>query len=255
MTATGATVTQKSSNGEPTELRASGPDGMLARQDFTAERVAAYAQLAAHFGDAKFLSEEEREQSRSEIMAAHSQGHDLWVFGYGSLMWNPAVHVSESLPAQINGYHRSFCMRLMFGRAMPDNPGLMLCLVPGGSCHGIAHRLAPELVESETKILWMREMLSGAYLPSWVDLNIDDRRIRGVTFVINTAHPRYLPDLSIDEKAQRISRAEGHLGSNRDYLFRTAQALSEARISDPYIEELNQRVRALVLSNTPSQGA
>jgi glutathione-specific gamma-glutamylcyclotransferase len=228
---------------------------MLARQDFTAERIAAYAQLAAQFGDAKFLSEEEREQSRAEVLTQHVRGQELWIFGYGSLMWNPAIHVSESLTAEIKGYHRSFCMRLMFGRAMPDNPGLMLCLVPGASCHGIAHRIAPEHVESESKILWMREMLSGSYIPTWVDLDLGIRRVRGVTFVINATHPRYTPGLTNDEIANRIARAEGHLGSNRDYLFRTAQTLSDAKVSDPYIEELNQRVRTLMLSNTQSQGA
>jgi len=219
---------------------------MLARKDFTPERVAYFAELAGKFGDANFLSEEEREKSRAAIMAQHVAGTDLWVFGYGSLMWNPAIHVSESLPAHIEGFSRSFCMRLMFGRAMPDNPGLMLCLVPGGSCAGIAHRIAPEHVESESRILWMREMLSGAYVPTWVDLDLGARRVRGVTFVMNSAHPRYLPGLSTDEKATRIARAEGHLGTNRDYLFRTVAALADAGVSDIYLDDIHARVRTLI---------
>jgi cation transport protein ChaC len=219
---------------------------MLARTDFTPERVAYFAEIAAKYGDARFLSEEDREKSRAEIMTQHVAGHDLWVFAYGSLMWNPAIHVDESLPAHIDGYSRSFCMRLMFGRAMPDNPGLMLCLVPGGSCRGIAHRLAPHHVESESKILWMREMLSGAYVPTWVDIDLGARRVRGVTFVINTAHPRYLPDLTHDEKAARIAKAEGYLGTNRDYLFRTVAALEGAGIKDHYLDDIHARVRALV---------
>ncbi len=238
-------MTQKSSDAAQPPLRASGPDGQLARQDFTPERIAAYAQLAKQFGDAQFLSEEEREKSRAEIMAQHVAGTDLWVFGYGSLMWNPAIQVAESLPARIEGFSRSFCMRLMFGRGMPDNPGLMLCLVPGGTCTGIAHRIAPEHVESESKILWMREMLSGAYVPTWVDLDLGARHVRGVTFVINMAHPRYLPGLSLDEKAARIAKAEGHLGTNRDYLFRTVAALTSAGVSDTYLDDIHTRVRAL----------
>jgi len=227
-------------------LRASGPEGMLARKDFTPERIAAYAQLASQFGDAQFLSEEAREQSRIETMARHVPGQDLWVFGYGSLMWNPAIHVDESLPGRIDGFHRQFCMRLMFGRGMPDNPGLMLCLVPGGSCSGIAHRIAPDHVESESKILWMREMLSGAYVPTWVDIDLGSRHVRGVTFVMNTSHPRYLPNLDIDEKAQRIAKAEGHLGTNRDYLFRTVAALEGAGVRDLYLDDIEQRVHALI---------
>ena len=239
-------MTQKSSEPVAPPLRPSGTDGQLARADFTPERIAAYSQLASQFGEAKFLSEEAREASRAAIMAQHVAGQDLWVFGYGSLMWNPAVHVSESLPARVEGFHRSFCMRLMFGRGMPDNPGLMLCLVPGGSCAGIAHRIAPENVESESRILWMREMLSGAYIPTWVDLDLGAIHVRGVTFVINTNHPRYLPGLTVDEKAERIARAEGHLGTNRDYLFRTVSALDDAGIKDHYIDDLHARVRAIV---------
>jgi cation transport protein ChaC len=231
---------------------------MLARKDFTPERIAYFAQMAEKFGEAKFLSEEEREASRRAIMASYTPGEELWVFGYGSLMWNPAIHVSESLPARVEGFSRNFCMRLMFGRAMPDNPGLMLCLVAGGSCAGIAHRLAPEHVESETKILWMREMLSGAYVPTWVDLELGARRVRGVTFIINTDHPRYLPGLSVEEKAARIAKAEGHLGTNRDYLFRTVAALTTAGVEDPYLDELHRRVRELVpapnLHNTSNGG-
>ena len=252
-------MTQKSSD-EPKKasakepLRPSGPGGQLARNDFTPERIAAYAQLASQFGHAQFLSEEAREKSRAEIMAQHVPGNDLWVFGYGSLMWNPAVHVDESLPGRIDGFQRSFCMRLMFGRAMPDNPGLMLCLVPGGSCHGIAHRIAPDHVESESKILWMREMLSGAYVPTWVDLDIGGRLVRGVTFVMNTAHPRYLPDLSLEEKAERIAKAEGHLGTCRDYLFRTVAALTNAGVKDTYLDDIHTRVHALVEAKS-KQGA
>lgn len=226
---------------------------MLARHDFTPERIAAYSQLAKQFGDAQFLSEEDRENSRAEVMAQHVPGEDLWVFGYGSLMWNPAIQIAESLPARVEGFSRSFCMRLMFGRGMPDNPGLMLCLVPGGACAGIAHRIAPEHVESESKILWMREMLSGAYIPTWVDIDLGAQHVRGVTFVMNTAHPRYLPGLSANEKAARIAKAEGHLGTNRDYLFRTVAALTSAGVNDTYLDDIHARVRALI--DQPQQGA
>jgi glutathione-specific gamma-glutamylcyclotransferase len=245
-------VTRKSSDGATNPLGPSGPDGQLARADFTPERVAAYAHLAKQFGDAKLLSEEEREASRAKIMAEHPPGGELWIFGYGSLMWNPAVHVDQSLPATIEGFRRSFCMRLMFGRAMPDNPGLMLCLIPGGTCAGIAHRIAPENVESESRILWMREMLSGAYIPMWVDIDLGARRVRGITFAMNTAHPRYQPDLPHDAQAERIAKAEGHLGTSRDYLFRTVAALEGAGLKDYYLDDIHARVRALI---EPKQGA
>ena len=252
MTVTGATVTQKSSDTPAPPLAPSGADGQLARQDFTIERVRAYTQLQAQMGDGTFMTEEAREASRQEILSAHVPGADLWVFGYGSLMWNPAIHVAESLPARLIGFSRRFAMRLMFGRAMPDKPGLMLCLVPGGDCHGIAHRIAADNVESETGILWMREMLSGAYTPTWVDLDLGASHVRGVTFVMNQQHPRYLPGLEAEEKARRIAQAEGHLGSNRDYLFRTAAALAESGLKDDYIDDVAARVRALLGEPAPT---
>ena len=230
-------------------LVASGPDGQLARDDFTPERVAAYTQLITQYGGGTFLTEEQREDSRRKILNEHVAGQDLWVFGYGSLMWNPAIHVCESLPGTISGFQRSFCMRLMLGRGMPDNPGLMLCLVEGGTCAGIAHRIAPDQIESESRILWMREMLSGAYIPTWVNIDLGARHVRGVAFVMDKNHPRYQPGLSHEEKAIRIAKAEGHLGTNRDYLFRTASALAEAELRDPYIDELTERVRAIVANS------
>jgi cation transport protein ChaC len=233
-------------------MRPSGADGQLAREDFTIERVRAYQTVASQFGDGQAMSEEAREQSRLDILRAHAEGNDLWIFGYGSLMWNPAIHVTESRPALLQGYSRRFAMRLVFGRAMPDRPGLMMCLVPGGNCHGVAHRIAAQAVESETRILWMREMLSGAYTPTWVDLDFGQGQTRGVTFVINEAHPRYLPGLAVAEKAARIAVAEGPLGSNRDYLYRTAEALAANGLTDPYIDDMMARVRAQVAANGPT---
>jgi cation transport regulator ChaC/acyl dehydratase len=224
-------------------MRPSGADGQLAREDFTPERVRAYQAVAAQFGDGQVMSEEAREASRQVILRNHAEGQDLWIFGYGSLMWNPAINVVESRPAFLHGFSRRFAMRLVFGRAMPDRPGLMMCLVPGGHCHGIAHRIAADFVDSESRILWMREMLSGAYTPSWVDLDFGTGTLRGVTFVINEAHPRYLPGLDPADKAARIATAEGPLGSNRDYLFRTAEALAAHGLNDPYIDDMTARVR------------
>ena len=248
-------MTQRSSEPPTVPLSPSGEDGQLARQDFTPERVKLYAQLSAQFGDGIFISEEAREESRQAMLSGHVPGTDLWIFGYGSLMWNPAIHVAESLPATLKGFCRRFAMRLVFGRAMPDKPGLMLCLVPGGECRGIAHRIAADSVESETRILWMREMLSGAYTPTWVDLDLGAHHVRGVTFVINEGHPRFLPGLDPDEKARRIAVAEGHLGSNRDYLFRTAAALAESGLKDSYIEDVTTRVRSLLEQSQATEGA
>jgi glutathione-specific gamma-glutamylcyclotransferase len=222
------------------------PDGMLKREHFTADRVRAYAELAAKAGLALPISEEAREASRKEVEAAVPPGADVWVFGYGSLMWNPAINFVESRKAEIRGYHRCFCLTLGLGRGSPDKPGLMLGLDRGGACVGVAHRIAAKDVASELTILWYREMLSGAYHPRWLGANIDGLGTTKVlAFVINRANPRYEARVPEDAAARRIAAAEGLLGTNRDYLYRTARRLRELGIADGPMHRLERRVRAL----------
>ena len=181
-----------------------------------------------------------------EIAHCIARGCDVWVFGYGSLMWNPAIHVAESRKAEVRGYHRAFCLTLGLGRGAPEKPGLMLGLDRGGACVGIAHRIAAKDVSSELTILWYREMLSGAYLPRWLHAGLESLgRTKILTFVINRANPRYESHVREDAAARRIAVAEGLLGTNRDYLYRTARHLRELGIADGPMHRLERRVRAL----------
>jgi glutathione-specific gamma-glutamylcyclotransferase len=228
------------------------PNGDLKREDFTPERIAAYAQLVQSAGlGYTFLSQEEREASRTSFLAAHPPGTDLWLFGYGSLMWNPAIETAEGRPARIEGFQRSFSLTLAFGRATPDRPGLMLVVVEGGSCAGVAWRIPADKVASETHVLWMREMLSGAYRPVWLDLNFPDgTQARGFTFAAQPGHPRMEPHLDFETTAQRIARAEGERGTNRDYLFQCSQALTRHGLADDLIARLDAAVRAILADGT-----
>jgi cation transport protein ChaC len=231
---------------DPPPVRLS-PDGLLTRESFTPERIAWYQRQIEKLsgGEQVFLSAEEREASRKATLAKHAAGDDLWIFGYGSLMWNPAIHVAESRKATLDGFHRSFCLSLQMGRASPKTPGLMLALDEGGTCVGVAHRIAAEHVKSETNILWMREMLSGAYTPRWVKLRFEEEEAIGVTFVINRVHKRFTGPLTQDEIAGRIATAEGILGKNRDYLYRTIKELEKMGVIDEPIHAICARVRAL----------
>lgn len=220
-------------------------DGMLRREAFTPERVAYLTEQVTKSGLWKFISAEDREVSRQTTLAEHPVAEDLWVFGYGSLMWNPALTVTESRPALVKGWTRSFCLQLIIGRAMPDKPGLMLAIEPGDQLAGIVHRIDRETIESETSILWMREMLSGAYIPSWVDCVTPDGPLRAVTFVINKAHERYAGALPVAEQARRIAHAEGQAGNNRDYLYRCHAELQRMGVADPYVEALFSAVTAI----------
>jgi cation transport protein ChaC len=245
--AQGARVTGNSLNDIQQEFAAR-PNGDLRREDFTPERIAAYAARVAQAGlGYTFLSEDERERNRTEFLANHKPDADLWLFGYGSLMWNPAIETAASRVARIEGYSRSFSLSLAFGRATPERPGLMLVVVEGGHCDGIAWRIAPDKAASETRVLWMREMLSGAYRPVWLDLDfMDGSRARGFTFAAQPGHPRLETGLDFETTAQRIAHAEGERGANRDYLFQCAHALARNGLTDEVIARLDARVRAIL---------
>ncbi len=218
----------------------------LRREDFTVERIRRIADAAAKRGGVPLMSEEARRASLKAMRASVPDGHDAWVFGYGSLMWNPAINVVDSRKAHVRGYHRTFCLTLGIGRGSAEAPGLMLAIDRGGSCTGVAHRIAADAVESELSILWLREMISGAYEPRWVNADIDGRkRTRVLTFVINRSHPRYEGALPEAQVAQRIAQAHGMLGTNREYLYRTVRHLAELGIEDGPVHSLERQVRML----------
>src|SRR5699024_2539527 len=123
----------------------------------------------------------------------------VWVFGYGSLLWNPCVPVAEWRGGRIYGHHRDFHIRLTHGRGSPEAPGLMLGLVPGGSCPGMGLRIAARDLKHELLMIWRREMLTGVYRPRWVWLHTDDGCVPAITFVVNTCSRSYCGRLAPDE--------------------------------------------------------
>ena len=218
----------------------------LRREDFTIERVRRLADAVAKRGGVPFMSEEARRASFNAMRKSVPAGDDVWVFGYGSLMWNPAINVVDSRKAHVRGYHRTFCLTLGAGRGTPEMPGLMLAIDRGGSCTGVAHCIAANQVESELSILWLREMVSGAYEPRWVSADVEGvKRLRVLTFAINRSHPRYEGRLEPEMAAQRISQSQGILGTNREYLYRTVKHLAELGIDDGPMRSLERRVRVL----------
>lgn len=223
------------------------PDGMILRENFTPERMQTLRTELEKRGESYLLSDEEREANRRRFMRRWDGKSDIWVFGYGSLMWNPAIHVADTQPAKLHGLHRSFCLKLPLGRGTPERPGLMLALDHGGSCQGMAHRIAAHQVESETEILWMREMIGGSYKPTWINLQMDGKPIKqpAFTYVINRTHKRYAGKLKEDTIVRRIARAEGQLGTNREYLYRTVERLDALGISAGPMHKLCDRVRTV----------
>jgi cation transport protein ChaC len=194
----------------------------------------------------KILSEAEREASLQAILMARPVG-DAWVFGYGSLIWNPTVQSVEARTARIEGWHRAYCLASIAGRGSAGRPGLMLALERGGVCDGVAYRIADDDLDSELALLWRREMVSGAYVPRWLDL-LDGQGNRfgsAVTFTVNQASERYLPDLPPDTLVHRLATGCGRLGTCAEYLLRTRDQLRAHGIPDPEIERLAALVEAV----------
>ncbi len=219
---------------------------MLKREELTTEQIEQIVADAHKAGYDFFLTAAQREASLNEALARHTPGDEAWVFAYGSLMWNPAIEYAEQQACLVEGWRRSFCFWLPMGRGTPELPGLMLALERGGSCEGIAYRLAPEHVRSELGLLWNREMLAGVYKPYWVPAKLrDGRTVPAVTFEVDPGHCQYCGDLPMERAAHHIAFAEGRRGACRDYLANTAAHARALDIHDPYIEELVERVARL----------
>ncbi len=183
--------------------------------------------------------------ARRILAEAPPQG-DLWVFGYGSLMWNPAIHVAEQRPARLAGYHRKFCLWTSLGRGSNDCPGLLLGLEAGGACRGAALRIERNAAATEIDILVRREMVSGAYVPRWLKVAIDGigERVPALVFLINRRHARYARALPDDRIVAAIAAARGPLGACRDYFDNTVAALERLGIRDRTIERIRRKVIA-----------
>lgn len=201
--------------------------------------------IEAGEGVVPFLSEDDLQASRREAMGCAPDG-DVWVFGYGSLIWNPAFHHDERRIARLHGYHRRFCLWTHLGRGSPDRPGLVLGLERGGSCTGLAYRIARDDAEEELSIIWRREMVSGAYSPRWVKLRIGRHSVTGLTFVINHEHPRYTGEIPEAEIINAIAKAKGPLGPCAEYLFSTVDHLRHMGIYDAPLEHLASGVKARI---------
>lgn len=173
----------------------------------------------------------------------------LWVFGYGSLLWNPGFKPVETAHARLENYARSFCMRSIHHRGTDADPGLVLALDehPGSVCDGLAMQMNANEYDATMAYLRERELVSSAYLEKTLPLKFaDGRNVTAVTYVIDPDHVQYCGSLDLEEQAQIISRAVGGRGPNSEYLFNTASHLAEQGIPDAELEWLCERVRALI---------
>ena len=216
----------------------------LTREDILAGRIEAKILEADRDGLIGRTPPEERDASRREILSKLQPGADVWVFAYGSLMWNPCIHAAECRSGLLHGYHRSFCFWSPVGRGTLENPGLMLGLEPRGACRGIVYRVSHKDVPLELEIVWNREMVTGVYRPRLLKVATAEGPVQAVTFVVNRDHPRYAGRVPEARMIEALATAKGELGSAAEYLFSTVEHLDSLGIADGPMHRLASRVAA-----------
>ncbi len=184
------------------------------------------------------MSPQELSVSFQGMLKGQNLKNGVWVFGYGSLMWNPDFKFTEKLTGQVSGYHRRLCLKSTVYRGTPDCHGLVFGLDQGDSCQGMAFRIATEDLETELQTVWEREMFAETYIPTWVSVQTKEQSVSAITFVINPEHEHYVPDLALEDVAQRVVRAEGKCGSCLDYVQNTVKCLHQSGLRDPALEQL-----------------
>ena len=208
------------------------------------------ARLVAERGDedTQLATEDELKASRRSMVPDDADCSDLWVFGYGSLIFNPIMEHVDRVRARIFGHHRRFCLWTRLGRGTPDCPGLVLALDRGGSCTGVAYKLSPANAIAELDLLWRREMITLAYRAHWVRMHTPDGMQRGIGFVSRPERPNYAAPMPIDSEADVIAAASGFIGPCREYLFDTVEALNAEGFRDPHLEKLVALVKQRLAS-------
>lgn len=172
----------------------------------------------------------------------------LWVFGYGSLVWNPGFEHEDRVLATLPGYARTFCMRSIHHRGTDERPGLVLALdrTLGAACRGVAFRVPSARAGATLDYLRERELISSAYLEERHPVTLDHGpTVEAVTYVVDTAHVQYCGGLPLETQAQIIAQAVGGRGPNTEYLYNTAAHLTELGIEDADLDWLVARVRAI----------
>ncbi|HEU4621961.1 MAG TPA: gamma-glutamylcyclotransferase [Burkholderiaceae bacterium] len=163
---------------------------------------------------------------------------DIWIFAYGSLIWNPDLPLEETRRAKVYGRHRSLCLWSTVNRGTPECPGLVLALDVGGSCEGLAYRIGASSVRQEFTRLWQREMARGSYLPCWVKTHTPQGNLRALAFVMNRRQPSYAGRLDDAHVLDVFQRACGRFGTTADYVRKTVEALRGHGVYDARLERL-----------------
>ena len=181
----------------------------------------------------------------AHLLKGRPASGDVWVFAYGSLIWNPEFAFVEERLGRVHGWHRSFCLGwVRIYRGTPDRPGIMLAMDRGGSCRGVAFNLPPDAINDSLLPLLRREMpIKGDRIPArWLTVRTAEGDIRALAFPISRSDPIYLPGLTEDQVVNALATAAGERGSMAEYLYATVSHLEQRGIHDRYLWRLQDLV-------------
>lgn len=177
-------------------------------------------------------------------MAALPAGNDIWIFGYGSLIWRPEFDYAERRHALLHGYHRALCLWSRVNRGTPECPGLVFGLEVGGSCQGRVYRIDAKQIPETMLALWRREMPSAAYIPRWLTCRTDQGDVQGLVFTMDRTLDSYVQEPPIEQLVSIVRRGHGRYGACTEYVVETAQALEKAGIHDRRLHKIVQALAA-----------
>jgi glutathione-specific gamma-glutamylcyclotransferase len=179
------------------------------------------------------------------LQASLPVDEDLWVFGYGSLMWRPGFDYIERVPARLVGGHRALCVFSHVHRGTPERPGLVLGLDQGGACRGIAFRVAASASAETVAYLRAREQVTMVYREAmrsvWLH-GAPERRVSALCYPVDRGHAQYAGRLSLDQQLHLVRQGHGRSGNNRDYVLETVRALEALGCHDRQLHLLAQRL-------------
>lgn len=194
-------------------------------------------------------SDEDLETARQTFLKGRLD-QDLWIFAYGSLMWDPAFHFAEVRRGRVSGYARRFILKDTFGaRGTPETPGLMVALDEGPECEGLAFRISGKEAAHETGMFWRRELIAYTYKPVFVRVETDFGAVEALTVIADRTSEYICPDLTREEQVRYIATGTGFLGTSLQYIENIAGHFATLEVIDREVEELLAQARALAVSS------
>lgn len=182
---------------------------------------------------------------KPEDLLRQLKPRDLWIFGYGSLMWSPGFAFKEKALARVHGYHRALCILSTRYRGTKRKPGLVMGLCPGGSCWGMAFRVDAGAVRGTLMRLWSREMTRRTYRPRLVRTRLGRREVRALAFLADPGHPSFMHELDLHGRARLVAQGIGQRGPCVDYIRNTLEHMHSAGVRDPHLERVLHAALAL----------